>query len=64
MWSQISTMINIPFVDSWPDLLHWMRKRVRRKSLLSILIKLSWNATNLQHLNGKKQKISSAALQK
>ncbi|GKV47115.1 hypothetical protein SLEP1_g54040 [Rubroshorea leprosula] len=45
IWRQISTMINIPFVDSWQDLLHWMGKRVRRKYLLSILIKLSWNAT-------------------
>ncbi|GKV09536.1 hypothetical protein SLEP1_g21022 [Rubroshorea leprosula] len=44
VWKSLSAMSEIPYLDSWQQLVLWMGKRIRRKSLYQTLIKLMWNA--------------------
>ncbi|GKV18822.1 hypothetical protein SLEP1_g29154 [Rubroshorea leprosula] len=45
IWQQLCFITGIPFIDSWQSLMHWLGKRIRRKSLYHTLIKLTWNAS-------------------
>ncbi|GKV34604.1 hypothetical protein SLEP1_g42967 [Rubroshorea leprosula] len=49
VWHKLCEMVGIPFTDTWQELLAWMGKKVRRKSLYTILIKLSWT-TAVSHI--------------
>ncbi|GKV16257.1 hypothetical protein SLEP1_g26925 [Rubroshorea leprosula] len=44
IWKTLSAMASIPLTNSWQGLLHWMGKKVSRKSLQNTLVKLAWNA--------------------
>ncbi|GKV32308.1 hypothetical protein SLEP1_g40922 [Rubroshorea leprosula] len=44
IWKTLSAMAGIPLTNSWQGLLHWMGKKVSRKSLQNTLVKLAWNA--------------------
>ncbi|GKV49366.1 hypothetical protein SLEP1_g56121 [Rubroshorea leprosula] len=44
VWKSLSAMSEIPYLESWQQLVLWMGKRIRRKSLYQTLIKLMWNA--------------------
>ncbi|GLT79503.1 hypothetical protein SLA2020_509890 [Shorea laevis] len=38
-------MVGIPIIRSWQTLLSWLCKRLKRKALLTTIIKLAWCAT-------------------
>ncbi|GKV51281.1 hypothetical protein SLEP1_g57948 [Rubroshorea leprosula] len=40
VWKRLSVMSEIPYLDSWQQLVLWMGKRIRKKSLYQTLIKL------------------------